>query len=63
MDFDKIRIGMICGSRKGSGTVTWVDGATQMVYLTDLQDNRSFEVGLEELIDDPQIHNHDDYYY
>ncbi|TLU66640.1 hypothetical protein FE810_03760 [Thalassotalea litorea] len=63
MDFDKIRIGMICGSRKGSGTVTWVDGATQMVYLTDLQDNRSFEVGLEELLDDPQIHNHDDYYY
>ena len=63
MDLDKVRIGMVCGSRKGSGTVTWVDGATQIVYLTDFMDNHSIEVGIEEIIDDPQIHNHDDCYY
>lgn len=63
MDLEKVRIGMSCASHKGSGTVTWVDGATQTVYLTDLIDNHSFDVGIEEIIDDPQIHNHEDNYY
>ncbi|TRX55898.1 hypothetical protein [Thalassomonas sp. M1454] len=63
MDLDKVRIGMSCASHKGCGTVTWVDGATQTVYLTDLVDNHSFDVGIEDIVDDPQIHNREDNYY
>lgn len=63
MDIDKINIGMLCVSHKGSGTVAWVDGATQTIYLTDLIDNHSIAVGIEEIIDDPQIHNSKDSYY
>lgn len=63
MDLDKVRIGMFCASKKGNGTVTWIDGATRTVYLTDLLDNHSIELGIEEIIDDPQIHNRDDFYY
>ena len=44
MEFNDIHIGMKCGSKKGSGTVT-------------------FEVGFEEIIEDPQAHNKEDTYY
>ncbi|NMP15904.1 MULTISPECIES: hypothetical protein [unclassified Thalassotalea] len=63
MDIDNIKVGMICTSRKGSGRVSWVDGATQTVYMTDLMDNNSIQVGIEEIVDDPQVHTHEDYYY
>ena len=63
MEIDDIKIGMLCNSHKGSGKVTWVDAATQTIYLTDLADNHQFDVRLEELTDDPQIHNRDDKYY
>ncbi|MDN3653345.1 hypothetical protein QWY77_11395 [Thalassotalea ponticola] len=63
MDIDSIKVGMICSSHKGSGRVTHIDGTTQTVYLTDLMDNKSIEVAIEEIIDDPQLHTHHDYYY
>jgi hypothetical protein len=31
MEFKDIHIGMKCGSKKGSGTVTWVDGSTSAI--------------------------------
>lgn len=63
MEFDDIHIGMKCGSKKGSGTVTWVDGATRKIYMADTNENKSFEIEFEELIEDPQAHNKQDTYY
>ena len=46
MEFNDIHIGMKCGSKKGSGTVTWIDGSTKTVYLADTCNNNNFEVEL-----------------
>ena len=56
-------IGMKCGSKKGSGTVTWIDGSTRTIYMANTDNNNSFEVGFEEIIEDPQAHNKEDAYY
>ena len=63
MEFNEIHIGMKCGSQKGSGTVTWIDGSTRTIYMSDTLNNNSFEVLFEEIIDDPQAHNVTDAYY
>jgi len=63
MDFQDIHIGMMCGSKKGCGTVTWVDGSTQTVYLADIVNNNSFEVEFDDLLADPQVHNQEDAFY
>ena len=63
MEFNDIHIGMKCGSKKGSGTVTWIDGSTRTIYLANTEDNNSFEVNFDEIIDDPQVHNREDTYY
>ncbi|XPF92768.1 hypothetical protein ACM9HF_12075 [Colwellia sp. RE-S-Sl-9] len=63
MQFNDIHIGMKCGSKKGSGTVTWIDGSTRRIYMADTNNNKNFEVDFEELIDDPQAHNREDTYY
>ena len=63
MEFSDIHIGMKCGSKKGSGTVTWIDGSTRTVYLSDSKSDDNFEVQLEDLIDDPQVHNRGDTFY
>jgi hypothetical protein len=63
MEFNDIHIGMKCGSKKGSGTVTWIDGSTRTIYLSDTCNNNNFEVDFEEIIEDPQAHNRDDTFY
>ncbi|WP_076420156.1 hypothetical protein [Pseudocolwellia agarivorans] len=63
MQFNDIHIGMKCGSKKGSGTVTWIDGSTRRIYMADTNNNKNFDVDFEELIDDPQAHNREDTYY
>jgi len=63
MEFTDIHIGMKCGSKKGSGTVTWIDGSTKTIYMANTADNNSFEVDFEEIIEDPQIHNKQDTFY
>lgn len=63
MEFNDIHIGMKCGSKKGSGTVTWIDGSTRRIYLTDTRNNNNFEVDFEEIIEDAQAHNRKDTYY
>jgi len=63
MQFNDIHIGMTCGSKKGSGTVTWIDGSTRTIYMANIDDNNNFEVNFEELIDDPQAHNREDTFY
>ncbi|XQW84617.1 hypothetical protein ACOYR1_15980 [Thalassotalea piscium] len=54
---------MKCGSTKGSGTVTWIDGSTRTIYMANTDDNNSFEVDYDEIIYDPQAHNREDTYY
>ena len=63
MEFNDIHIGMKCGSKKGSGTVTWIDGSTRTIYMANSDSNNSFEVGFEEIIEDPQAPNKEDTYY
>lgn len=63
MEFNDIHIGMKCGSKKGSGTVTWIDGSTRTIYMANTDDNNSFEVAYDEIIYDPQAHNREDTYY
>ena len=63
MEFNDVHIGMICGSKKGSGTVTWKDSSTRTIYMADTKNNNNFEVNVEELIEDPQAHNQADTYY
>jgi len=63
MQFNDVHIGMKCGSKKGSGTVTWIDGSTRRIYMADTNKNKNFEVDFEELIEDPQAHNKQDTYY
>lgn len=63
MEFNEIHIGMKCGSKKGSGTVTWIDGSTKTIYMANTEDNNSFQVDFDEIIDDPQVHNRQDTYY
>ncbi len=63
MEFKDIHIGMKCGSKKGSGTVTWIDGSTHTIYMVDSNNSKNFEVNINEIIDDPQVHNKEDGYY
>ena len=63
MEFKDIHIGMKCGSKKGSGTVTWIDGSTRTIYMADICNNNNFEVSFTEIIEDPQAHNKEDGYY
>ena len=63
MEFKDIHIGMKCGSKKGSGTVTWVDGSTHTIYMVDCNKSTNFEVNNSDIIEDPQAHNKEDDYY
>ena len=63
MEFKDIHIGMKCGSKKGSGTVTWIDGSTHTIYMVESNNSKNFEVNINEIIDDPQVHNKEDGYY
>ncbi len=63
MEFSDIHIGMKCGSKKGSGTVTWIDGSTRTIYMADSNNNNNFQVDFNDIIEDPQAHNQEDSYY
>lgn len=63
MHFNDIEIGMKFTSKKGSGEVTWIDDATQTIYLANITDNNSLEVSFTELMEDPQAHNKKDTFY
>ncbi len=63
MKFNDIHIGMKYGSKKGSGTVTWIDGSTRTIYMADSKNNNNFEVEFEDMIEDPQAHNIYDTFY
>jgi len=63
MEFSEIHIGMRCGSKKGSGIVTSIDGSTRTIYISDTRNEHLFEVTIDELIEDPQAHNRGDIFY
>ena len=54
MEFNDIHIGMKCGSKKGSGTVTWIEGATRTIHMADTKNNNNFDVGFNEIIEEPK---------
>jgi hypothetical protein len=63
MEFIDIHIGMKCGSKKGSGTVTWVDGSTHTIYMIDRNNNTNFEVNISDIIEDQEVYKKEDNYY
>ncbi|MEI6893853.1 MAG: hypothetical protein V5789_04295 [Colwellia sp.] len=63
MEFIDIYIGMKYGSKKGSGTVSWLDGSTHTIYMVDSNNNHNFEVNISDITDDPQAHNKEGDYY
>ncbi len=50
MELSDIRIGMKCGSKKGNGTVTWIDGSTGTIYMADIRNNNNFQVSFRDII-------------
>lgn len=63
MNVQDLHIGMLCNTKKGSGTVAWVDAESRAVHMTDVSDNHHFEVTFEDIFDDDQVHNKEDTYY
>jgi len=53
MEFNDIRIGMRYGSKKGSGIVTWIDGSTRTIYMSDTNNENNFDVYIQYIIEDP----------
>ena len=63
MEFNDIHIGMKCRSKKGSGTVTWIDDSTRTVYMANTEKNNCFEVRFDEIIDVHQAHKEENLFY
>ncbi len=63
MELERIYPGKLCASSKGYGKVTSVDAEHHSVHMADFLDNHDFEVDIDEVYDDPQIHNPEDGYY
>ena len=57
MEFIDIHIGMEYGSNKGRGTVTWIDGSTHTIYMLGCDKNDNFEVSINDIVEDLQVHN------
>ena len=57
MEFMDIHIGMKCCSNKGNGTVTWLDGSTQTIYMVDCHNRHNFEVNINDINEELQIQN------
>ena len=62
MELNNIHVGMKCGSKKGSGTVACVDEATRTIYM-ETTDNNILPIDLDDIIQDPQVHNREDTFY
>ena len=63
MDLSKLHTGMMISSKKGDGRIISIDREQHTVQVLDFIDNHEFEVGFEDIKDDPQIHNPEGGYY
>ncbi|ROV61850.1 hypothetical protein EGH82_03375 [Vibrio ponticus] len=63
MELSELRQGMLVESAQGSGKVLVIDEVTQSVLIENQQSHEQFAVGVEEIVDDPQLHLGCDKYY
>ncbi|GAK83479.1 hypothetical protein BIY21_01775 [Vibrio ponticus] len=63
MELSELRRGMLVESAQGSGKVLVIDEVTQSVLIENQQSHEQFAVGVEEIVDDPQLHLGCDKYY
>ena len=63
MEFSNIKRGMIIESAQCRGKVLVTDPVTQFVLVEDQQSHEQFAVGVDEIIEDPQLHPGCDKYY
>lgn len=63
MDLSKLHTGMMISSKKGDGRIVSIDREQHTVEVLDFIDQHKFEVGFEDIRDDPQVHNPEGGYY
>ncbi|MGY5539493.1 hypothetical protein [Vibrio brasiliensis] len=63
MDIRDLEKGMLVECRQGVGVVVETDESTHAVVIEDRSSHQKFEVDVEDLIDEPQIHHGCERYY
>jgi hypothetical protein len=63
MDISELEKGMLVECRQGIGTVLEVDESTHAVVIEERVSHQKFEVDIDDLMDDPQLHIGCDRYY
>jgi len=63
MDVSTLHTGMMISSKKGDGKIISIDREQHTIQVIDFIDNHEFEVGFENIKDDPQVHNPEGGYY
>ncbi|CAK4069640.1 hypothetical protein OH458_12810 [Vibrio sp. MarTm2] len=63
MDIGRIKKGMLVESKYGVGRVLVVDETTQAVLLEGRESQQQFAAHIDELLDNPQLHQGCDKYY
>ncbi|EKE67168.1 hypothetical protein [Gallaecimonas xiamenensis] len=63
MDINMLHQGALCCTRQGTGWVVAVDRENRIVRLKDQKDSHMFEVDINAVMDEPQIHTPEDGYY
>ncbi|WP_162062422.1 hypothetical protein [Vibrio taketomensis] len=63
MQLSEVKRGMMLESAQGSGKVLVIDEMTQSILIENQNSHEQFAVGIEEIIDDPQLHLGCDKYY
>lgn len=63
MDISELEKGMLVECRQGIGTVLEVDESTHAVVIEERVSHQKFEVDIDDLMDEPQLHIGCDRYY
>jgi hypothetical protein len=63
MDISELEKGMLVECRQGIGTVLEVDESAHAVVIEERVSHQKFEVDIDDLMDDPQLHIGCDSYY
>lgn len=63
MELSRLHSGMLCATRKGPGWVMSIDAEHHRLHLKAQGEEREFDVDLDDILDDPQVHNPEDTYY
>lgn len=63
MDISELEKGMLVECRQGIGTVLEVNESTHAVVIEERVSHQKFEVDIDDLMDDPQLHIGCDRYY